>query len=470
MREEDSLKTAFLRALIKVIKKAKDKFSGRNGGDKKKIYIIIVCLLLFKNLLAPIAAISAPGLLIKGLFSRITSGKEEKKEIDIEVFDQDVKESEIYLKIKENYIEYNNDINEMVEKKIKELEGKYTYTKTIKKSVPKLDKKGNVKYNKKGEIIMVTIEETNTIVPEIIKSVDLQKPEIQLVMAYISTKYLAFEEVDDNYKYDSEEVKEFLDNITMNYENVRIISEDEDGLPKKIRYISYNTVKATEQIAIQYFTKEEYPDDYSEVRDAYITSYESYQDIDDEEVVHSYQDIDISNITIHASGMKIPHYLQYDSKWGKEPYGTGTIARCGCGPTCIAMIFSYLKGTVITPSEIANWATTPEKYRYYDPNAGSIWSIFSEAANTYNLECRNIGKNMITMMNSLMQGYPVICSMKPGTFTKGGHFIVLRGITEDGKILVNDPNDNIYSKNFYSKEFSPNLILSESKCMWIIYK
>ena len=29
--------------------------------------------------------------------------------------------------------------------------------------------------------------------------------------------------------------------------------------------------------------------------------------------------------------------------------------------------------------------------------------------------------------------------MGPGHFTKGGHFIVLRGITNDGKILVADP-------------------------------
>ena len=32
----------------------------------------------------------------------------------------------------------------------------------------------------------------------------------------------------------------------------------------------------------------------------------------------------------------------------------------------------------------------------------------------------------------------MILSMNPGHFTKSGHFIVLRGITSDGKILVND--------------------------------
>lgn len=31
--------------------------------------------------------------------------------------------------------------------------------------------------------------------------------------------------------------------------------------------------------------------------------------------------------------------------------------------------------------------------------------------------------------------------MGKGHFTNNGHFIVLRGITENGKILVNDPTD-----------------------------
>lgn len=33
----------------------------------------------------------------------------------------------------------------------------------------------------------------------------------------------------------------------------------------------------------------------------------------------------------------------------------------------------------------------------------------------------------------------MIALMSKGHFTNGGHFIVLRGITEDGKILVADP-------------------------------
>ena len=43
-----------------------------------------------------------------------------------------------------------------------------------------------------------------------------------------------------------------------------------------------------------------------------------------------------------------------------------------------------------------------------------------------------------------------------------GHFIVLTGITDDGKIKVNDPNDNS-SKQHINQAFAVSLILRESK-------
>ena len=48
--------------------------------------------------------------------------------------------------------------------------------------------------------------------------------------------------------------------------------------------------------------------------------------------------------------------------------------------------------------------------------------------------------------------------MSKGHFTTGGHFIVLRGITEDGKILVADPAS--YSRS--EKEWDLSIILNES--------
>ena len=51
----------------------------------------------------------------------------------------------------------------------------------------------------------------------------------------------------------------------------------------------------------------------------------------------------------------------------------------------------------------------------------------------------------------------LVALMGPGHFTKGGHFIVLRGVTLSGKILVADPN----SQERSLMEWEPELILEE---------
>ena len=47
--------------------------------------------------------------------------------------------------------------------------------------------------------------------------------------------------------------------------------------------------------------------------------------------------------------------------------------------------------------------------------------------------------------------------MGKGHFTNGGHFIVLRGVTLDGRILVADPN----SRERSLASWDPQLILDE---------
>ena len=49
--------------------------------------------------------------------------------------------------------------------------------------------------------------------------------------------------------------------------------------------------------------------------------------------------------------------------------------------------------------------------------------------------------------------------MAKGHFTSNGHFIVLRGITEDGKVLVADPAS--YKRS--GQEWSMSIILNEAR-------
>ena len=57
----------------------------------------------------------------------------------------------------------------------------------------------------------------------------------------------------------------------------------------------------------------------------------------------------------------------------------------------------------------------------------------------YGLTVTGIGNDPENLVEALKEGKLVIAIMSKGHFTSSGHFIVLRGVTEDGKILVADP-------------------------------
>lgn len=162
--------------------------------------------------------------------------------------------------------------------------------------------------------------------------------------------------------------------------------------------------------------------------------------------------------------MTVPLYYQYASSWGKVSYGDATISQNGCAPTSIAMVLSYLKKSEIYPNDITAYTGN----RYYVNGVGSSWDIFSACAQHWGVTCNYIGTSGQRILQELSQGHPVILSMGPGTFTKGGHLIVLTGVSEDGKIYVNDPNDNA-KKNHYGQEFSLSLITMEAKGGWSFY-
>lgn len=173
-------------------------------------------------------------------------------------------------------------------------------------------------------------------------------------------------------------------------------------------------------------------------------------------------DSEVTDNSIITSMSNVPLYLQYDAAWKDVPYGNGTLKNNGCCPTCLAMVFSYFQGRNIYPTEIVAWSGS----KYYVSGAGTSWSIFEPAGKQWGVPCTNIGKNETKMLDALQNGKIIIASMGPGTFTKGGHLIVLTGITASGKITVNDPNDSKI-KNHIGTEFAVSLILRECKNMWV---
>ena len=116
--------------------------------------------------------------------------------------------------------------------------------------------------------------------------------------------------------------------------------------------------------------------------------------------------------------------------------------------------------------------------RYYDPRAGQKWEMIPAACKAFGCRAVQQTVNADVIVASLKAGHPVIVSTSGyGTtkeFTKHGHYICLRGLTKDGKVLVNDPNDNS-TKKHYAKAYTPQFIYSECclnghpKVMYTIY-
>ena len=192
--------------------------------------------------------------------------------------------------------------------------------------------------------------------------------------------------------------------------------------------------------------------------------YARYGDKEYVEHVLRYYQITNTGGSYPANGMQIPHYLQTD--YGNIPYGGGSIASSGCGPTSFAMIASYLTGNTITPPDAVAWCGNS----YYKPGGGTYWSYFQAAASHFGCGSVTQTSNANTVLQALSEGCPVISSQRAGLFTSGGHFIVLRGVTANGKVLVNDPNDSD-AKNYINREFDMmSEIHATANAYWIFDK
>ena len=157
----------------------------------------------------------------------------------------------------------------------------------------------------------------------------------------------------------------------------------------------------------------------------------------------------------------IPHYLQWDERWGYASYGTSTIASSGCGPTCMSMVIVGLTGdTTATPYRLAKYS---EENGYIDQSNNTYWAFLDAAARQWGLTCREGMMDETTLAAELAAGHPVICSMLPGDFTDGGHFIVLTGY-DNGQVTLNDP----FSIRNTQKKWNFADISGQIREMWVV--
>ena len=169
----------------------------------------------------------------------------------------------------------------------------------------------------------------------------------------------------------------------------------------------------------------------------------------DKDRLQSYEGVDLDGLT---------YYNQLDERWANEMYGkTDTIGVAGCGPTALAIAISNLTGDETDPVEVAEWSY---ENGYVCEGSGSYISLIPNAAEHFGLNVEKLGKsNAEELKQHLEDGKMIIAIMGAGHFTNTGHFIVLRGVTDDGKILVADP----VSYNRSTMAWDVSTILKEVK-------
>ena len=158
---------------------------------------------------------------------------------------------------------------------------------------------------------------------------------------------------------------------------------------------------------------------------------------------------------------ELVYYNQTDGKWAEEPYGSDTIGRFGCGPVAMAMVVSTLSDASINPADMAQHCVD---HGYWARKHGSYWSIVQGVSDDFGLTCTPLPleeTDADTVIHYLSTGHLLVALVGPGHFTNGGHFIVLRGVTLDGSILVADPASSdrsliTWDPALILEELSPN--------------
>ena len=380
--------------------------------DKAVSFIIkiVMCILVIQMLISVIC--------VKMIGSFLNTGKvnDDYVATDIAVYKDTVKA----------YQKYYDELEEYMDKREEEIIEEYTYTET--------------ETNEDG---------TTSTVTKCSAQVFKQINPISVIYYLSYINHIESEDLKrkDSYTVNIDNAYNFCKSISTYHEK----EVDIDAGDIKKQFYLFNNVLTLNAVGTKYFGNDE------QLLDMFKISYDLYK-----KFIADYSagtEDDVGDVIYPDTGLQIPHYFQNDYK--HIPYGTDTISSKGCAPTSIAMVLSYLKKSTITPADVVDFTGN----KYYVSGSGSSWSIFGACASHWGVASQSIGCNLDSIISALEAGKPVIASMGPGTFTKGGHIIVIRGITADGYFLINDPNKGNYDK-YGTDKFSCNVVMNEAKNFW----
>lgn len=165
---------------------------------------------------------------------------------------------------------------------------------------------------------------------------------------------------------------------------------------------------------------------------------------------YSNNHLDAGSLSIPENGMPIP--LIYQSRYTRavcEVEGVSkSAASSGCGAAAASMIIAYVGDFDQTPYSLFYWAAKNGRYS----GDGLDYATLRDMLSRHGVDSRMMGVCAENILRALRENHPIILLMGEGHFTNDGHYIVLRGLDANGKLLVNDPNSSSRSGGAYSMD------------------
>lgn len=131
-------------------------------------------------------------------------------------------------------------------------------------------------------------------------------------------------------------------------------------------------------------------------------------------------------------------YLQQDYPTTK--YGPYNITSYGCGITTMAMLATYMTDTELTPPMMC------ERYPNYVFSNGTDGSLFNNTPAEMGFYLQKKTYDWREAQEALAEGYIVIVVQHKGFWTRGGHYLLLEEVNEEGLVQVRDSNIYNYGR------------------------
>ena len=152
-------------------------------------------------------------------------------------------------------------------------------------------------------------------------------------------------------------------------------------------------------------------------------------------------------------------FTNYYQKDYSDITNTSSAVTAGGASTAVAMVLTAINGKEITPPETTKWGIDNKADV---PNEQGEVTYFDNIAKAYGIECESIELTKENIMKNISEGKYMIISMDEGKFGNKGNYVVITGITEDGKIKIADPN----SPDNSEKVWDLSVFLEEGLKLW----